>query len=148
MEKQHILLHLESLQTQAGETQRVEQDLSGTLTLLENGWAVSYHEPEDSGLGESVTTLTAAPGKVILDRKGETACRMVFREGRQTMGDYASPYGRFDLDVFTRKVATVLDEGKGKVELHYDLSLAGGEPGETQMTLTFTRARERTEKGK
>lgn len=146
MEKQHILLRLESLQTQAGETQRVEQDLSGTLTLLENGWAVSYREPAEAGLGESVTTLTAAPGKVILDRKGETACRMVFREGRQTMGDYVSPYGRFDLDVFTRKVAAVLDAVEGKIELRYDLSLAGGEPGETQMTLTFTR--EKTEKRK
>ena len=146
MEKQHISIHLESLQTQAGETERVEQDLSGTLTLLENGWAVSYHEPADSGLGESVTTLTAAPGKVILDRKGETACRMVFREGRQTLGDYASPYGRFDLDIFTRKVSATLDAGKGKIELHYDLSLAGGEPGETGLTLTFTR--EKTEKGK
>lgn len=146
MEQQHISLHLESLQTQAGETSRVEQDLDGTLTLLEQGWAVSYREPADSGLGESVTTLTAAPGKVILDRKGETACRMVFREGRRTVGDYASPYGRFDLDVFTRKASAVLEAGKGRIELCYDLSLAGGEPGETQMTLTFTR--EKTEKGK
>ena len=75
MEKQHISLHLESLQTQAGETERVEQDLSGTLTVLESGWAVSYREPSEAGLGESVTTLTVAPGKVILDSKGEPACR-------------------------------------------------------------------------
>ena len=141
MEQQPILIRLESLQTTAGETEGVEQEFPGTLTLQEGGWAVSYREPEESGLGKSFTTLTAAPGKVILDRTGETACRMVFREGRRTLGDYTSPYGRFDLEIFTRKISAALDGAEGKLELHYDLSLEGGEPGETRMTLTFQKKR-------
>lgn len=146
MEKYPVSLRLKSLQTMQGETEEVSHDLRGELALLENGWAVSYREPEDSGLGESLTTLTAAPGKVILDRAGETACRMVFREGRRTLGDYASPYGRFDLEIYTRQAAAVMEAGAGQIQLHYDLSLSGGEPGETRLTLTFTR--EETEKGK
>ena len=35
MEKRQIRIRLKSIQTQAGETQTVEQDLTGTLTVLE-----------------------------------------------------------------------------------------------------------------
>lgn len=137
MEKRPVLLRLESLQTQGDGTERVEQDLTGTLLMLEQGWALSYREPEASGLGETLTTLTAAPGKVILTREGETACHMVFRAGRRTLADYRTPYGRFDLEILTRQVSACLEGGAGRVELVYSLSLGGGEPGETRLTLTF-----------
>lgn len=137
MEKRPVLIRLESLQTQGGETERVEQDLTGTLLLLEQGWALSYRETAASGLGETQTTLTAAPGKVILTREGETACRMVFREGRRTLADYRTPYGKFDLEILTRRVSACLEGAAGRVELVYSLSLGGGEPGETRLTLTF-----------
>lgn len=137
MEKRPVLLRLESLQTQGDGTERVEQDLTGTLLMLEQGWALSYREPEASGLGETLTTLTAAPGKVILTREGETACHMVFRAGRRTLADYRTPYGRFDLEILTRQVSARLEDGAGRVELVYSLSLGGGEPGKTRLTITF-----------
>ena len=137
MEKRQIRIRLKSIQTQAGETQTVEQDLTGTLTVLEGGWSVSKRERESSGLGKTVTTLTAAPGKVVLDRMGETVCRMVFRPGRKTLADYATPYGTFPLEIFTQEVSAKLEENGGEVELVYGLSLSGGEPGETRLTLTF-----------
>lgn len=142
MEKQEIKISLRSTQQREGETETVEQSLAGSLTVFENGWRVSYREETESGLGKTDTTLTVTEGRVILDRKGETECRMVFRAGRRTLTEYRTLYGAFPVELFTRAAESALAEGgagaEGRLRLDYDLTLGGGVPTQTALELTLT----------
>ena len=62
-----VTIRLRSRQTMEGETLTTDQTLRGRLTAGEEGWSLSYREGEDSGLGNTVTTLTAGPDKVVLE---------------------------------------------------------------------------------
>lgn len=139
MEKRPVKLTLTSRQTCGEDTERVEQTLEGTLTATEKGWQISYAEREESGMGKTQTTLTAMGEKVILDRKGETDCRLVFRAGRRTFADYRTLYGQFPVEIVTRDTETLLVEGEsgieGRIFLDYDLALGGDIPTRTVLEL-------------
>lgn len=140
-EKQAIKITLRSTQRREGDTETVEQSLEGTLTVFENGWRVAYREETEAGMGKTDTALTVTEGRVVLDRHGETACRMVFRVGRRTLTEYRTLYGRFPVELFTHEAESVLREEaegwSGQLDLRYALSLGGGEAGETDLTLCF-----------
>lgn len=141
-EMQKIEIHLRSVQRREGDTETVEQTLAGTLTRFENGWRVAYREDAEAGMGKTDTTLTVMEGRVILDRRGETACRMVFRAGRRTFTEYRTLYGTFPVEIMTRKAESVLAEGEltvaGRIFLDYDLALGGDIPTQTALELSLT----------
>ena len=134
-----VTIRLRSRQTMEGETLTTDQTLRGRLAAGEEGWSLSYREGEDSGLGNTVTTLTAGPDKVVLERKGEVSCRMVFRPGRRYLTDYITPYGSFPLELLTRELEHRLEGERGGLLLRYGLCLGGGDMGENELCLEFER---------
>lgn len=139
MDGYQVTIRLQSRQTMDGETLTADQTLRGTLTPEGEGWTLSYREGADSGLGDTVTFLTVTPGKVVLERRGEVVCRMVFRSGRRYLTDYATPYGSFPLELVARDVESTLEDGRGRLYLRYGLRLGEGSMGVNRLELEFER---------
>lgn len=141
MDGYQVTIRLQSRQTMDGETLTADQTLRGTLTPEGEGWTLSYREGADSGLGNTVTFLTVTPGKVVLERRGEVVCRMVFRSGRRYLTDYVTPYGSFPLELVARDVESTLEDGRGRLYLRYGLRLGEGSMGVNRLELEFERER-------
>ena len=139
MDGYQVAIRLRSRQTMDGETLTADQTLRGTLTPGGEGWTLSYREGADSGMGDTVTILTVTPGKVVLERRGEVVCRMVFRPGRRCLTDYATPYGSFPLELAARDVESALEDGRGRLYLRYGLRLGEGSMGVNRLELEFER---------
>lgn len=141
MDGYQVTIRLQSRQSMDGETLTTEEKLRGTLTPAGEGWTLSYREGESSGLGNTVTFLTVTPGKVVLERRGEVVCRMVFRGGRHYLTDYVTPYGSFPLELVARDVESTLEDGRGRLYLRYGLRLGEGSMGVNRLELEFERER-------
>lgn len=139
MDGYQVAIRLQSRQTMDGETLTTEEKLRGTLTPAGEGWTLSYREGESSGMGNTVTLLTVTSGKVVLERRGEVSCRMVFRAGRRYLTEYATPYGSFPLELVTRDVESTLEDGKGRLYLRYGLRLGEGSMGVNRLELELEK---------
>lgn len=136
MEEKRVDIAIQSLQRRPEGAETLRQKASGTLRREGSGWLLRYREGEDSGLGNTVTTLRLEEGRATLTREGETSSQMVFRVGEPYVCRYATPYGELPMTVETFRLDWELGEAGGKVFLVYNLQLGGGEMGETRLRLT------------
>lgn len=136
MEEKRVDIAIQSLQRRPEGTETLRQKAEGTLRQEKSGWLLRYREGEDSGLGDTVTTLRLEEGKATLIREGETSSQMVFQAGEPYICRYATPYGELPMTVETLRLDWELSEAGGRVFLVYKLQLGGGETGETRLRLT------------
>ena len=131
-----VEIRIESRQTQEGQTQRVEQVAQGLLARTEEGYTLTYREGEETGLGDTRTTLKLLGDRAELIRTGEVASTMVFCPGSPHRALYQTPYGPIPMEVTTRRAESTMEETGGMVELEYDLTLGAGPVGRTLLRLT------------
>lgn len=136
MEEKSVEISIQTLQRRPEATEALRQKALGTLRREGEGWRLRYREGEDSGLGDTVTTLLLEEGRATLTREGETAARMVFQVGEPYACRYATAYGELSMTVTTLRLDWALDEAGGKVFLIYKLKLAGADIGENRLRLT------------
>lgn len=125
-----------------GGEERLEQEGPGYLRRTGEGWALTYQEDADSGLGDTRTTLRLEGERAVLLRTGEVSSRLAFRAGAEDTSLYETPYGALPMTVRTRRLVTELDERGGRVEIDYQMELGGAPAGEFRLRLTV-RERER-----
>lgn len=101
----------------------------------EAGILLTYQEGGPSRLDRVMTTLTATPDRVVLERTGALNSRMVFVEGQEHRSAYQTPYGTLELVIRTRTLFSNLDGQGGEVRLAYDLALDGAETGRNTLRL-------------
>lgn len=101
----------------------------------EAGILLTYREDGPSAEECVLTTLTAAPDRVVLERTGALTSRMVFVEGREHRSDYQTPYGALELVIRTHTLRSGLDSRGGELELTYDLELGGSGAGRNTLWL-------------
>lgn len=124
MEKNNVTITIQSLQSMETGQETMTQHTEGRLFREGAGYVLTYREGEDSGLGQTRTTLTITPDRgVVMTREGEVTTRMEFRMNEMTMGNYKSPYGRMNLLVLTHSLWAEVDEDEGLVKLDYQLYL-------------------------
>lgn len=136
MEEKNVDITIRTLQRRPEGDETIESRTAGILRREECGWVLCYREGEDSGLGDTVTTLRLEEGRAVLERAGETASRMVFQVGEPYACRYATAYGELPMTVKTLRLDWALDEAGGKVFLIYKLKLAGADIGENRLRLT------------
>lgn len=136
MEEKSVDITIQTLQRRPDGAETLRQKTEGTLCREREGWALRYREGEDSGLGDTVTTLRLEEDRAVLERAGETTSRMVFQVGEPYVCRYATPCGELSMTVRTLRLDWALDETGGKVFLVYKLQLERGEVGENRLRLT------------
>ncbi len=123
----------------SGQVEVVEQTGEGELGREGDKWVLSWHENAAAGLGETAATLSLYPGGAVLERRGETRARMVFREGKVCPCRYETPFGALPMEGHTRRVDYSLTEDGGKIELSYTLRMDGGPLGENDLSIVLRK---------
>jgi uncharacterized beta-barrel protein YwiB (DUF1934 family) len=110
--------------------------------LYRKGHAVfiTYDETNDSGLGDSRTTLKveSTHKKVTVLRSGTIQMKYVWERGQSSRSDYTTPFGTFEMEVYTNTLQIQLEERYqyGWIRAQYRL-LFGGEPSDMEFRLEF-----------
>ncbi len=124
-----------------GTQERTEQSTEGLLRREEGAWVLAWWEGEESGLGDTRSTLRLEGDRAELLRTGQFRSRMVFRVDKPHSTGYQTPYGTLPLTVLAHRVRWTLEETGGMVELTYDMELDGAPAGETALELTVRKRR-------
>lgn len=115
-------LRIRTRQQAEGDIREETLSAAGVYRPVPAGWQLTYPE------GEGVTvTLVAAPHEVTVTRRGAARSRLVFRPGERYEGIYGTPYGAFDLAVYTHSLTCGLTGSGGRVALNYTLTLGGAD---------------------
>lgn len=100
---------------------------------------VIYDETEVSGFVGCKTTLKLKDDSVKMKRFGEEGfgTELFFKEGERFKSLYDTPYGTFDLEVYTNKVKNNLNHENllGKIDIEYQISLDGLKEGKNTLTI-------------
>ncbi len=106
----------------------------------------SYIVYEDSGLSgmpECLTTIKLTDGHIRLKRVGTVGTgfqsEMVFNKGERLRNSFRTPFGNFNMEVFTNRVKTDLaEDGTGSAEIDFEVSLEGLGEGRNLLLIDFT----------
>lgn len=107
---------------------------NGTIYLL-------YDESEFSGTPGCKTRLRLRGQELQMKRLGEGAGignEILFKKGQRFTGLYDTPFGPIELEVLTNELANdITEEGKGSVDVDYDVSLKGLAEGRNTLNITL-----------
>ncbi len=95
----------------------------GVMTVLPDGFLISYEESELTGMEGTTTTFEIRGGQVSLTRSGKVNSQMVFEEGRQHTSLYETPFGELSIDVQTSRLRHNLTERGGLLEIRYTIAV-------------------------
>lgn len=140
MKMKDVVVRIRSEQSENGEKPtKIEQISDGRLFKCGDAWNLTYKEVQESGLGDSFTTIMMHEnGMVSMDRIGENKMKMEFVEGRKHIARMDSPNGIMDIGILTNKVKIKIDENGGRLNLSYIVVLNDEYPVQTKMTMLVT----------
>lgn len=123
----NILLRIEGTQRNLdGEESTIELTTEGKLYKKENATYLVYEESEISGMEGCTTTVKVIEDQVSMRRFGTANSEIIFQKGKKYVTHYNTPYGIFDMEVLTRKLAcNMTDADKGDIYIEYNISLEG-----------------------
>lgn len=105
----------------------VEFVTDAKMSLRNGALYLMYDESEFSGYPGCRTVLKLSGQVLKMKRIGAEAgpgVEMIFDEGKRISNRYHTPFGAFDLEVLTRRVAVDLDEEcRGKISVDYHIAL-------------------------
>ncbi len=123
--KKDVWISISNRQTSGGtEEDTLLFSTAGHYTYSDGIGVLSYQESELTGLEGTRTSVTVAPGQVVVDRNGMLTGQIVFREGEHEAFPYQTPYGQMLLGVNTRKIRDCFNENGGDLEIDYVTNLA------------------------
>ena len=117
-----------------GESDVLEINTLGTLTVDGGRVTFSYNETESTGMEGSVTAVTyldSNPDVVSMIREGTVSATLVFEEGQRHHCIYNTPIMPFEICVRTKKVVNRLSIN-GTLELDYIIEIRGAKAERTR----------------
>ena len=100
-----------------------------------------YDESEFSGMPGCKTRLRLRGQELQMKRLGEGAGvgnEILFSKGQRFTGLYDTPFGPIELEVLTNDLDNNIDDdGKGYIDVDYDISLKGLAEGRNTLNITL-----------
>ncbi len=120
---QKVKLKITSIQLAGDEKSELESEYDGKLFIKDNAVHIFYRENDED---KTSCAIHAKRGEVQLVRKGETvSSKMSFEPQKVYKTVYRTAYGNMDLVIKPFKVLCAVNSGGGKIQLEYDMLLAG-----------------------
>lgn len=120
--KKNIMLSLISINLQDGDRNRSELVTKATHTKSGKFDVISYEDTAATGFEGSVTTIKADAGTAFITREGKANSTISLEVGRKHFCQYGTPYGSFQIGVYTHAIRNTLDKD-GKLYMRYTLDL-------------------------
>ena len=106
-----------------GEEQTIESFYNGKK--IEKNGSVYINFLEYETVKDSKGTIKISDDEVIILKSGEIISNMRFREDRNHRSEYKTPYGTFDMSLYTYKISKKIEEDEIKLNLDYKVSIDG-----------------------
>ncbi len=137
MEKQ-VFINIEGSHSRPEDSYSSQTNTQGVLRLLENGYELSYEEPDDELKGCVTTLLIEDGGLVTITRDGAYTTQMVMERGQRHVCHYATPFGDMLLGIFAKKVESSVTEDGGELLLHYTIDVNADLASSNELKITVS----------
>lgn len=108
-----------SEQSTDGESDKNKLKANGTLNKTDNGYILSYTEP-DSEMGNSKTDIIIhSKNHVEMKRSGLYETVFVIEEAKTHICPYKTPFGVMDMEITASKVTADISKNGGRILLNY-----------------------------
>ncbi|WP_126428954.1 DUF1934 domain-containing protein [Brevibacillus marinus] len=134
---QDVVLHVHSKQHSDGQVAKMEQQYQSKGAAKPGGWYFTYVESV-ADVGEVRTVLKVGVDEVTILRQGPLEMKQRFQSGMDSESIYHSPFGRFRMKVYTRRLRVTHQENRPlAVDLAYQLWLNEAYVGEVELAFRF-----------
>ena len=114
----------------------------GTMTVLEDGFLLTYEETELTGMEGTRTTLRIKPDYVKLVRTGLYPSELVFELGKRHLSLYHTEFGDLSIVVSTQSIHSTLTDDGGELDVQYAVEVANTPVGINHLNLNIKNAEE------
>jgi uncharacterized beta-barrel protein YwiB (DUF1934 family) len=108
-----------------GSTQTYNQIFEGLWYVKGDVQYFHYQENDESGLGNTQTTLKVGRDAITLIRQGEIRMRHVYQRNRRFPGTYQTPYGNLGFWIETEKMEHFIGVDEGRMHIEYTMEMEG-----------------------
>lgn len=120
-----------------GEDNKIEMVTEGRLYKKGGFYYLEYEETILSGMKDTKTLIAVEDKKVSLERIGSYSSQFIFEKGKRFVNCYRTPFGELQMGVFPLKVDFNMEDTKGKLDLKYELDVAGKYLSLNELSLTY-----------
>ncbi|MEG6522824.1 DUF1934 domain-containing protein [Desulfotomaculum sp. 1211_IL3151] len=117
----------------------IELNYEGTIHQKNNNYYIVYKETENTGMGNTTTTLKVETNAITISRSGAVNMRQVFQKDLEHRGFYQTPYGDMEMAVIARNIEASLTELGGSIKLEYELELDHSTLGMNDLEIAITQ---------
>ncbi len=117
-------LAIKGTQTADGDTEVTELNVVGRLEKTDRGYIIEY--TDYASVDDNRTVISFNEDTLIMTKLGEINTEMLFKEGMRTNCDYQTPYGNFEIGIYTNKLSIRADKKGAKIKLEYNIDFNYG----------------------
>lgn len=134
MMKKNISVNVRQVVKQNGDKSTFQTNTTGTYHKR-NSDIIRYEETIDDQVVKNMLKIDKTGVKI--HRTGTVNTTFHFVEGKDTVSYYETEAGRMTLNVKTLSIKHFIDEEKGKLKIHYQLSDPSGLLGTYQFQINY-----------
>lgn len=129
----HVLSEIRKEHEQDKDT--IEVHTTGERFLKGNNVYLRYDEEHE--LGSVKTTVKIGPEEIMIMRSGAVAMKQRFIQGQKTVTDYATPFGKLQLEINTNSLTIDKTELEDRLVILYDLQIDENEKHVHKLMMTY-----------
>ena len=116
----------------------IELTTNGVMYEKESAFYITYQETDESGLGDTKTTVKVEPERVSIIRFGDSAVHLIFEAGKKHIAYYDMGFASLSMGVQTYELSHSMGEHGGKIHIRYAMEINNSLAGENQISITVT----------
>ena len=121
-----VSVHSEYFDMESGEKyDEISTNVIGCLQKKEQQYKIIYKEAEKDSDIITELVFSEDSNKLIVNKKGDVECKMLFSEEKKSSFIYRLAYGAFDADITTHTLTNTINMSGGEIFVLYTLSLGG-----------------------
>ena len=117
-------LTIKGTQIADGEKDVTELDVIGRYEKTDKGYIAQYSDYASEDANRTV--ISFGDDTLIMTKLGEINTEMLFKEGMRTNCDYQTPYGSFEIGIYTNRLEIKANENSANINLEYNIDFNYG----------------------
>lgn len=117
-------LTIKGTQIADGEKDVTELDVIGRYEKTDKGYIAQYSDYASEDANRTV--ISFGDDTLIMTKLGEINTEMLFKEGMRTNCDYQTPYGSFEIGIYTNRLEIKANENSANIKLEYNIDFNYG----------------------
>ena len=113
-------IEIKNVQMSDGEEDIIEETAECKLYFKNGKIYIMYTSAENVSV-----MIIISDKETTVKRSGETKNTMTFERNAITLSWYNTPYGRFEIEIFTEKIMNALTENGGNFRIIYTMTMQG-----------------------